>query len=99
MNDKKRARTDEELSPEPPKSPKKQGKRKVLYPLLKDYIPTNDLVLTVSDFLFHFMTIENIEIEAKIGHLIDNKTHQRIKPNVATDCGINNLFIQSSGYR
>ncbi|RIA97112.1 mRNA triphosphatase CET1 [Glomus cerebriforme] len=41
--------------------------------------PTNDFVRVVSDFLYMQVGKENVEIEAKLGVLLDKKTRERIR--------------------
>ncbi|CAI2185863.1 14981_t:CDS:2, partial [Funneliformis geosporum] len=51
--------------------------------------PVNDLVKVVSDFLYYHVGREHIEIEAKLGVLVDKQTRERIKLPVKCETVIN----------
>jgi polynucleotide 5'-triphosphatase len=51
--------------------------------------PTNDFVRVVSDFLYMQVGKENVEIEAKLGVLLDKKTRERIRLPVYCETVIN----------
>jgi len=52
---------------------------KELEPSIFGMQPTNDFVRVVSDFLYVQVGKENVEIEAKLGVLLDKKTRERIR--------------------
>jgi hypothetical protein len=69
-------------------------------PSITNVIPYEEITRTISDFLFKQVVIRNdldsdasqgavFEIEAKIGHLIDKDTGERIKIPVETECVVN----------
>jgi hypothetical protein len=55
--------------------------------IFNSYLP-DDFLRTISDFLFEYIDTPNVEIEAKLGVLIDKNTRQRVSLPIETETGI-----------
>ncbi|KAG4302881.1 hypothetical protein PCANB_000827 [Pneumocystis canis] len=65
----------------------------ILEPSFLNFIPHDELTRVISDFLFHKCTVESfkyIEIEVKMGQIVDLMTKERLRLPVLTETIINN---------
>ncbi|CAG8752952.1 11112_t:CDS:2 [Gigaspora margarita] len=65
---------------------------KILEPSIFGFQPTSDITRAVGDFLYNHIGKENVEIEAKLGILVDKNLHTRVNLPVAQHRNFNNLL-------
>ncbi|CAG8702096.1 6574_t:CDS:2, partial [Funneliformis mosseae] len=84
----KRCRTEGDEEEETSSKSKTNGIGSKIPAVLEDSIfgiqPVNDFVRVVSDFLYYHVGREHIEIEAKLGVLVNKQTRERI--NLPVNC-------------
>ncbi|KAF0517314.1 mRNA capping enzyme [Gigaspora margarita] len=62
---------------------------KILEPSIFGFQPTSDITRAVGDFLYNHIGKENVEIEAKLGILVDKNQHTRVNLPVVSETVIN----------
>ncbi|PVU90637.1 hypothetical protein BB559_004494 [Furculomyces boomerangus] len=67
--------------------PEEKIERLRLEPSIFGTKPSEDLTRCISDFLFKFADLPNIEIEGKLGLLVDKHSSSRISLPVLTETG------------
>jgi hypothetical protein len=68
-------------------------------PSITNILPSDELTRFISDFIFVNLNeegLENLEIEAKLGRIIDVNTNDRIRLPVQTETGISHSFRRAN---
>ena len=68
-------------------------------PSITNILPSEELTRFISDFIFVNLNeegLENLEIEAKLGRIIDVNTNDRIRLPVQTETGISHSFRRAN---